>query len=106
MSIRRRRAAGALLALVIAAVSAPPVAAEPAAGPAAERVAILLTDWAEPQGFDPLYRREVVKRSFGASATRPDEPCTDDFLGTAPFRVQLGLQPYAIGFKAKGFEGA
>ncbi|MCC6170526.1 MAG: hypothetical protein IT481_00685 [Gammaproteobacteria bacterium] len=72
--------------------------------PAAEWVAVLITDWAEPEGFDPLYRREVVKRSFGTSAARPDEPCTEDFVGTPPFRVQLGLQPYALGFPAPGLE--
>lgn len=72
--------------------------------PAAERVAVLITDWAEPEGFDPLYRREVVKRSFGTIAARPDEPCTEDFVGTPPFRVQLGLQPYALGFPAPGLE--
>lgn len=72
--------------------------------PAAEWVAVLIINWAEPEGFDPLYRREVVKRSFGTSAARPDEPCTEDFVGTPPFRVQLGLQPYALGFPAPGLE--
>jgi len=120
MSTFRHRVAGALLAAAAASTAALAVAAgpgpatDPATGPttatpstrpAAERVAILLTDWAEPEGFDPLYRREVVKRSFGGSATRPDEPCTEAFVGTAPFRVQLGLQPYALGFKAPGLEG-
>lgn len=68
------------------------------------RVAVLLTDWAEPQGFDPLYRREVVKRSFGARASRPNEPCTDNFVGEFPFRVQLGLTPFAVGFPVSGLE--
>jgi hypothetical protein len=76
------------------------------APPNSERVAVLLTDWAEPQGFDPLYRREVVKRSFGASARSKDEACSEEFVGTEPFRVQLGLVPYALGFKVAGFEGA
>jgi hypothetical protein len=120
MSMFRRRVAGTLLAFAAAATAASAAdaathaGAAPASGvttappstrPNAERVAILLTDWAEPEGFDPLYRREVVKRSFGGSAARPDEPCTEAFVGAPPFRVQLGLQPYALGFKAPGLEG-
>jgi hypothetical protein len=114
----RRRVVGALFAFaaaasaslavaagpVVAAPSMPATSATPARRAAAERVAILLTDWAEPEGFDPLYRREVVKRSFGGSAARPDEPCTESYVGAAPFRVQLGLQPYALGFKVAGLE--
>ena len=71
-----------------------------------EKIAVLVTDWAEPQGIDPLYRREVIKRSFGASAATADEPCTEDFVGAPPFRQQLGLIPYALGFKTRGLEGA
>ena len=56
----------------------------------AQRVAVLLTDWAEPEGFDPLYRREVVKRSFSnRGAESPDEPCTENYVGKDPYRVQL-----------------
>jgi hypothetical protein len=72
----------------------------------AQRVAVLLTDWAEPEGFDPLYRREVVKRSFSNRAESPDEPCTENYVGKDPYRVQLGLTPYALGSPVKGFEGA
>lgn len=72
----------------------------------ADKVAVLITDWAEPEGFDDLYRKEVVKRSFGSSAATADAPCTENFVGEAPYRVQLGLVPYAVGFEAKGLEGA
>jgi hypothetical protein len=71
-----------------------------------EKIAVLITDWAEPQGIDPLYRREVINRSFGASAAMADAPCTEDFVGAPPFRQQLGLIPYALGFKTRGLEGA
>lgn len=71
----------------------------------AERIAVLITDWAEPQGLDPLYRREVIKRSFGGNAASPAAPCTEGFVGQPPFRQQLGLIPYAIGFKTQGLEG-
>jgi hypothetical protein len=109
--ITRRLAAG-LVALAVAAAITAAIAAEPVTaartGDAAanrDRIAVLITDWAEPEGFDPLYRREVVKRSFGARASAPNEPCTQNFFGTFPFRVQLGLSPYAVGFPAPGLEG-
>ena len=71
----------------------------------AERIAVLITDWAEPEGLDPLYRREVIRRSFGGNAASPNQPCTEDFVGQPPFRQQLGLIPYAVGFKTQGLEG-
>ncbi len=79
---------------------------QPSAAANAQRIAVLLTDWAEPEGFDPLYRREVVKRSFSNRAESPDEPCTENYVGKDPYRVQLGLTPYALGSPVKGFEGA
>ena len=36
--------------------------------PNADRIAVLITDWVEPEGFDDHYRRTVVSRSFGARA--------------------------------------
>jgi hypothetical protein len=80
-----------------------------AAGPgraAADRVGILITDWAEAEGFDPLYRREVVKRSFGPPLQGPDDPCGKYFIGPPGFRQFLGLVPYAAGFKTRGAEAA
>ena len=38
--------------------------------PNADRIAVLINDWAEPEGFDDHYRRTVVSRSFGARAER------------------------------------
>ncbi len=74
--------------------------------PASSRVVVLLTDWAEPEGFDATYRREVVQRSFGSRALSPDEPCTAGFVGEFPHRQQLGLVPFAVGFETRGAEGA
>jgi hypothetical protein len=108
--IARRLAAG-LVALAVAAALSAALAdralaeGAPAADPNSDRIAVLITDWAEPEGFDPLYRREVVKRSFGARASAPNAPCTQNFFGTFPFRVQLGLTPFAVGFAAPGLEG-
>ncbi|NBX58388.1 MAG: hypothetical protein EBT64_07935, partial [Gammaproteobacteria bacterium] len=54
--------------LISAFFAAAVSAANPGVDRNAERIAVLVTDWAEPQGIDPLYRREVIKRSFGANA--------------------------------------
>jgi hypothetical protein len=110
----RAAALGGLAAAVLAnlavqaaaaAGAGPPGGAGKPSRPSSERIAVLITDWAEPEGFDPLYRREVVKRSFGAHAKSPNEPCTENFFGTDPYRVQLGLTPFAVGFQTKGLEG-
>ncbi len=72
----------------------------------ANRVAVLLTDWAEAEGLDPLYRREVVKRSFGPPLQGPNDPCAKYYIGPPGFKQFLGLVPYAIGVKTKGLETA
>jgi hypothetical protein len=99
-----------LTVVVLAYTSAPCVAQQPelpaVAARDAHRVAVLLTDWAEPEGFDEHYRKEVVVESIGERATSTNDPCTAGFIGQAPFRVQMGLVPYAIGFETKGVEGA
>jgi hypothetical protein len=92
--------------LLSALVATTLLASDAAAAQNKEKIAVLITDWAEPQGIDPLYRREVINRSFGASAATADVPCTEDFVGAPPFRQQLGLIPYALGFKTRGLEGA
>jgi hypothetical protein len=71
-----------------------------------DRIAVLVTDWAEPEGFDPTYRKAVVERSFGARAETPNDPCDAGFVGEGAYRVQMGLIRYAVVFKTKGLEGA
>lgn len=90
--------------LLLASSAGLAAVADAAPPPPAERIAVLITDWAEPEGLDPLYRKEVVKRSFGASSADPADPCTQRFVGSPPFRQQLGLLPFAVGFEVKGLE--
>lgn len=91
--------------LLLASSAGLTAVADAAPPPPAERIAVLITDWAEPEGLDPLYRKEVVKRSFGSSSANPADPCTQRFVGAPPFRQQLGLLPFAVGFEVKGLEG-
>ncbi|MEZ5457926.1 MAG: hypothetical protein R3E65_00955 [Steroidobacteraceae bacterium] len=87
--IARRLAAG-LVALAIAAAiaaaspgwSASPASATNGVDAAAnrDRIAVLITDWAEPEGFDPLYRREVVEAQFRRARQRTERAVTRNFL--------------------------
>ncbi len=81
-------------------------APRPAAVSNADRIGVLITDWAEPEGIDPLYRREVVKRSFGPPLQGPDDPCARYYIGPPGFKQFLGLTPYALGVKTRGLETA
>jgi hypothetical protein len=81
-------------------------APSPASRPNAERVGVLITDWAEPEGLDPQYRRDVVKRSFGPPLRGPEDPCAKYYIGPPGFKQFLGLTPYALGVKTPGLESA
>jgi hypothetical protein len=71
----------------------------------ADRIAVLVTDWGTPEGFSPNYYYNIGYRSrTGMAQTRPDEPCTEGFVGTFPFRSQIGVYPFAIAFPVKGLE--
>jgi hypothetical protein len=93
-----------LLAAATVMAAEPPAAGSDSAN--ADRIAVLVTDWAEAEGFDPLYRKEVVKRSFGPPLQGPDDPCAKYYIGPPNFRQFLGLVPYAVGVKTKGVEAA
>ncbi len=69
-----------------------------------DRLGVLITDWAEAEGFADDYRKIVVDRSAGERAETPDQPCTQEFVGDFPFRVSLGLLPHAVAFPTKGLE--
>lgn len=79
-----------------------------AAGVAApdDKVAVLVTQWGEAEGFDHVYRRDVTARTYGERTEAPGQPCTDMHVGTFPFQSQLGMLPYALAFPVKGLEGA
>lgn len=79
-----------------------------AAGLAApdDKVAVLVTQWGEAEGFDHVYRRDVTARTYGERTESPGQPCTDMHVGTFPFQSQLGMLPYALAFPVKGLEGA
>ena len=85
--------------IAIASACAPPP-------PNSERVAVLVTAWGEPDGFDPIYRREVTSRTYGDNTDPADEPCTYMHVGEYPYASQLGMLPYALAFPVERLEGA
>lgn len=71
-----------------------------------ERVAVLITQWGEPEGFDETYRRRVTERTYGDLSTSVNDPCTANHVGTIPFASHLGMLPFALAYPVKGVEGA
>jgi len=72
----------------------------------AGRIAVLVTQWGEPEGFDHVYRRDVTARTYGEKTDFPGQPCTDMHVGEFPYQSQLGMLPFALAFPVKGLEGA
>lgn len=70
------------------------------------RIGVLITQWGEPEGFDPLYRRTVADRTRGEAAAYPGEPFTEGYVGEFPFRSSMGLLPHALAHPVAGMEGA
>lgn len=69
-------------------------------------VGVLLTQWGEPEGFHPAYRKDVARRTRGEPARRPDEPGTEHYVGEFPFRSSVGMLPFAVCFPLNGLESA
>lgn len=83
----------------------PAVSKEDAVPPPADRIAILVTGWGSPQTPVLEYAEKIREDSIiGKAATSANEACTDDYVGTFPFRSEKGLLPYAVAFKVKGLE--
>lgn len=68
-------------------------------------VGVLITDWAEPEGFDPTYRRAVASRTYGVRTEYPGQPCTESHVGEFPFASTMGMMPFALTFPVEGLEG-
>ena len=79
---------------------------QPARADTTERIGVLITEWAEPEGFDETYRRRVASRTYGWRTEFKGQPCTADHVGAFPFASTLGMLPFAVSFPVKGVEGA
>ncbi len=73
--------------------------------PVEDKIAVLVTDWGTPDGYDFNYYVNIGKRSrIGEAATSQDQPCTENFVGVWPYLSQFGVFPYIIAFNTPGYE--
>ena len=73
----------------------------------AGKVAVLITGWGEPQGWDYDYRLAIAGDARMGAATRyPGEACTEMHVGRWPFASQIGLLPHAVAYQLPLLGGA
>lgn len=66
----------------------------------AEKVAVVITGWGEPRGWDYDFRLAISGDARVGEATRyPGQACTQMHVGRWPFASQIGLLPHAVAFK-------
>ncbi len=70
-----------------------------------DRIAVVATAWGPPVGYSAAYNDSIYDRAvMGDRAASPDEPCTEWYLGSDPYRTEFGRIPYALAWKVKGLE--
>tara|TARA_A100001037_G_C15136013_1_gene631197 strand:- start:394 stop:2616 length:2223 start_codon:yes stop_codon:yes gene_type:complete len=68
------------------------------------KVAIVVTDWGQPEGFSDSYYQGIALRSrIGIKANSPSEPCTEYFVGNYPYRSSMGGNIHASSFLTDGY---
>lgn len=66
----------------------------------ADKVAVLITGWGEPKGWDFDFRLAISGDARIGEVTRyPGEACTDMHVGRWPFASQIGLLPHAVAYE-------
>ena len=77
------------------------------ANPSEGKIAVLITDWGEFEGWSEPYRKAIGLRGRVAEKTEfPGQPCTEMHVGEFPFASQMGMIPHVLAFKTEGLEGA
>ncbi len=72
----------------------------PPANGNADKVAVVITGWGEPKGWDFDYRLAISGDARIGEATRyPGQACTEMHVGRWPFASQIGLLPHAVAYK-------
>ena len=71
--------------------------------PVEERVAILVTDWGSPDGFDEGYYSQIGYRGSRGPAADPDVPpeeqsCIETYVGIWPYLSAMGIMPHAVSY--------
>jgi len=70
-----------------------------------DKVAVVVTDWGQPEGFSESYYQGIAQRSrIGIQAMSESEACTENFVGQYPYRSSMGSYPHVSSFLTEGFE--
>ena len=70
-----------------------------------DKVAVIVTDWGQPEGFSESYYQGIAQRSrIGIASTSEGEKCTENFVGEFPYRSSMGSYPHVSSFPTNGFE--
>ena len=70
-----------------------------------DKVAVIVTDWGQPEGFSESYYQGIAQRSrIGIASTSEGEKCTENFVGEFPYRSSMGSYPHVSSFLTNGFE--
>lgn len=65
-----------------------------------DRVAVVITGWGEPKGWDYDFRLAISGDArIGEATAYPGQACTENHQGRWPFASQIGLLPHAVAFK-------
>ncbi|MFC1592128.1 hypothetical protein ACFL43_06355 [Thermodesulfobacteriota bacterium] len=71
--------------------------------PVAEKIAVLVTDWGTPDGFDENYYSQIAERGGRGPEVDPDtdpaqQQCIETLVGIWPYQSALGLLPHAVAY--------
>ncbi len=66
----------------------------------ADKVAVVITGWGEPKGWDFDFRLAISGDArIGEATVYPGQACTQMHVGRWPFASQIGLLPHAVAYK-------
>jgi hypothetical protein len=72
-----------------------------------EKVAVVITGWGEPKGWDFDFRLAISGDArIGEPTLYPGQACTEMHAGRWPFASQIGLLPHAVAYKLPILSGA
>ena len=68
-----------------------------------EKVAVLVTDWGTPNGFDEQYYSQIGYRGSRGPAADPaiapeEQSCIETYVGIWPYLSAMGIMPHAVSY--------
>ncbi len=76
-----------------------------------EVIAVLVTDWGAPEGFDVNYYSQIGYRGSRGPAVDPDIPedqqvCTETYVGVYPYQSAIGIMPWMVSYDESVNDGS